>query len=103
MHAVQPWEVLRRLPNIRFYIKTHVQRLAGLDSDSEKRVTVWTFGMESALERSDALLPSLTVVAGTPTGGGLGAAERPVRKGVTTSGRCCFGRHRKWSDRGKQR
>ena len=33
---------------------------------------------------------------------GLGAGERPVRKGVVRARRCCSGRHRGWSDRKKQ-
>ena len=66
-HTIQTQDVLLRLPNERLYIGPHLQKyLARLDAECEERLTGWTLGVQSALERGDALPPFSTAVTATP-------------------------------------
>ena len=58
------------------------------------RMAKWTFGVQSASERSDAFPPFSTAVTATPGGGGFGAGERPIIYGAARAGGCCSCRHR---------
>jgi len=65
-YAIQPQDVLLRLPNQRLYIGPHVQEyLVGLDAECEERLARWTLGVQRALETGDALPPFLAAVATT--------------------------------------
>ena len=66
-YAIQPQDILLRLPNKKIYITPHVQQyLIGLDAEREERLTRWTLGVQCALETDDALPPFSTAMAATP-------------------------------------
>ena len=62
-------DVLLGLPNGRLYTGPHLQEhLASPNPECEEHLTRWTLGVQSALERGDALSPFSTVVTATPEG-----------------------------------
>ena len=68
-HAIQPQDVLLRRPNRRLHVGSYLHEyLASLDAECEERLTRWTLGVQSALERDDALPLFSPVVIATPEG-----------------------------------
>ena len=66
-YAIQPQDILLRLPNQRLYIEPHDREyLVGLDAEYEERPTRWTLGVRSALEAGDALPPFSAAMTATP-------------------------------------
>ena len=81
-YAIQPRDIVIRLPNQRIYIGPHVQEfLAGLHAEWEDRPTRWTLGVRNALEAGDVLPPFPTAVTDTPGGAGPALENEPLVRG----------------------
>ena len=66
-HAIQPQDVLLRFSNGRPYVGPHLQEyMASLHAECEKRLTKWTLGVQSTLERGGTLPHFSTAVTATP-------------------------------------
>ena len=86
-YAIQPQDILLRLPNQRLYIAPHVQQyLVSLDAECEEQLTRWTFGVRSALEAGDALPSFSTAMAATPGRTDRTRENDPVHTGPAEQG-----------------
>ena len=86
-YAIQPQDILLRVPNQRIYIAPHVQQyLVGFDAECEERLTRWTLGVQSALEAGDALPPFSTAMPATPDKSDRTLEKDPLHTGPAEQG-----------------
>ena len=86
-YAIQPQDILLRLPNERLYIAPHVQEhLVGLDAEWEDRLPSWTLEVQGALETSDGPPPFSTATAATPERTGRTQESGPLHTGPAEQG-----------------